>query len=364
MLRFASSLLTIALAIPAAAGVNRWSASGPPEQCDQYGRCTKVKALALDPLDENRIYAITLGSIIVNQSYAWLPRLWRSDDGGATWVRVGEGSLFEREDRRLVTIRVAKSSPRTIYVVAEDAVYRSTDAGESWGVSQLPDTFNTNRDIVVDATNANTVYVAQSAWCENAGCGGGIYRSDDGARTWRRVGLEHLMLNGISADPRDPATLYAYAGKIYQTRNRGGSWKEVTPPNAHRVTSVAVDPITPSTIYANASIQNVGCAMFKSTDGGKSWRTLRDENVENSFRLPFAIDPTHSLQLLATNGWGTPLHSVDGGESWSSLVEGLFGNSGADDLVIAPSGTTFHGVVDGRVFHYSIVPQRRRAARQ
>lgn len=370
-MRLASLLFLAAMAFAASAGSNRWTESAPPAICG-YGMCTGVASIAIDPFDSQLLYVITGGAVPI-ETGEWVsnPGLWRSSDGGATWTHVGAGSLLEKELDSPLVLRIARSNPRVFYVIARSTFYRSIDAGETWTKTELPKSYGDNVDVIVDPLDANRVYVEQNAVCTKPGCAGGVYRSDDGGRNWKLTGLEHRYHTLMAIDPSNRAVLYAIGGgRLHQTTNSAGSWKDITPasPADLKVTGIAVDPTNSSTLYITAGSLSVGLSYFmKTLDGGRTWRSVREFDGYSGFKTIITVDPKQPSQLLATTYCGGITRSIDGGETWTPLNDGL-SVFATPEIAFAGDGRTFHAIVGrdsrvGSLYHFSLDAPRRRSVR-
>ncbi|HEU4685877.1 MAG TPA: hypothetical protein VFS39_15335, partial [Nitrospira sp.] len=155
---------------------------------------------------------------------------------------------------------------------------------------------------------------------------GGIYRSDDGAASWRKInnGLipeTELMaamalgVNMIAIDPVNPSVVYAGTTKgLYRTTNRGDRWERIgaTLPDPF-VSTILVDPTEPSVLYIGGP-----AGVWKSTDGGNAWKAVNQGLATLNIRT-LAMAPKDSRILYAgTNGSGL-YRSTDGGAAWSSV---------------------------------------------
>lgn len=150
------------------------------------------------------------------------------------------------------------------------------------------------------------------------------------AHEWRLIGIETATkITALAIDPTTPSTIYAVAfGKVFKTVDGGASWLKVDTgvPISIEITALAIDPKTPSTLYAGAKhrpeIEGIG-AVYKSIDGGKSWNEISgDQSMAPISAL--AIDPTTPSTLFS--GTDQPEYdiddksiykSTDGSESWS-----------------------------------------------
>src|SRR5205823_7110469 len=115
---------------------------------------------------------------------------------------------------------------------------------------------------------------------------GGVFKSIDGGGSWSAVntGLTYASVTALAIDPQTPTTLYAGTpvgvnnGGVFKSTNGGGSWTAVNTglPNFFVVRALAIDPQTPATLYAVAVQYSypLGNNLFKSTNGGGSWSAV------------------------------------------------------------------------------------------
>jgi photosystem II stability/assembly factor-like uncharacterized protein len=146
--------------------------------------------------------------------YAWnAVGLFKSSDGGASWSTLDSAAFRPRLSWRPLISRVVIDSqnPSTLYVVADlVGLFRSTDGGTTWraltsglpAVAYFSDEIHPVRALAIDPHNSNTLY---------AGTDFGVFRSTDGGETWSAVnsGLTSLSVFVLTIDPLDSSTLYA-----------------------------------------------------------------------------------------------------------------------------------------------------------
>ncbi|MGE0814493.1 MAG: WD40/YVTN/BNR-like repeat-containing protein [Vicinamibacterales bacterium] len=228
--------------------------------------------------------------------------VWRTTDAGRTWT-----PLFDREATGSTgAIAVAPSDPRILYVgtgeahqrpdlSVGDGVYKSVDAGATWThLPQLRDTQQITA-IVVHPTDPSLVYVAALGHPYGPNAERGVFRSRDGGVTFERVLFvdENTGAADVTMDPEQPATLYA---SLWQARQ--GPWE-------------------------NGDFRGPGSGLYKSTDGGTTWRRLTKglpswEDGQLG-RIGVTVAPTLPSRLYAVvearEGEGI-YRSDDAGESW------------------------------------------------
>jgi len=227
-----------------------------------------VYSLSIDPANPDAIYANTEGK-----------GLMKSADGGANW----SGPLGVTAVRFLVIDPVATS---TIYALStadnKQRLYKSVNGGGSWTLVTLDAAIFEVKDLVIDPSNNDTLYL-------NAGRAG-VWKSADGGGSWTAInsGLEGQAIASLAIDPKNPATLYASGAKVFKTADGGGSWSAIS--NRDNLTALMVDPLNSMTIYARFVDH-----IFKSVDGGANWAGASPEVYGSLYG--FAIDPADSSKL-------------------------------------------------------------------
>ena len=169
------------------------------------------------------------------------------------------------------------------------------------------------------------------------------------ARTdgWASNGPEGGRIEVLAIDPQTPSTLYAgtYYGGAFKSTDGGQNWSAInTGLTSMLVGALTIDPQTPSTLYAGTSWSG---GVFKSTDSGQNWS--RVIGFTNMGVNTIAIDPqTPSTLYVGTGGGGGVLKSIDGGQNWSTANNVLTSTS-VSALVIDPQtpSVLYAGTRDG-----------------
>ena len=200
---------------------------------------------------------------------------------------------------RVTDIEVDPADAHHIFVAsAAGGLWETKNNGTTWDCIFERESTTTIGDIVLDPKNSQTIWVGtgeannqrSSLW------GDGIYKSIDGGKTWKNMGLEESQHIGrVIVDPTDSDTVYVAAlgalysanpeRGLYKTTDGGKSWKKVLYVNPDvGVVDVVLDPNNTSTLFA-ASYERrrrawdfdgagPGSAIYKSTDGGDNWEKL------------------------------------------------------------------------------------------
>lgn len=294
-----------------------------------------VNGLAIFPGNSNRLYAAT--------NYG----VFKTADGGATWQATNTQNYC-------YSIAVDPTAPDTIYVGTSSAVMKSLDGGQNYSFNTLPN-FPVIYHVLIDPTSPATVY---------AGTSRGAYKSTNGGGTWVAIntGMSPFpgsgslpRVNRLVFDPTNPRTLYAATTyNIFKSIDAGANWTAIgngIGDNFTEVTSIAVDSLSPSTLYAGTG--SFYGALFKSTDSGATWmqssKGISYEFRGNTFLLSvnaIAIDSAAPRILYATTTSGGLFKSIDGGMSWALSRNGLT-NLMITALTIELGGTLYAGTSVG-----------------
>lgn len=247
---------------------------------------------------------------------------------------------------RVVSIAVDPTDHSRYFAgVASGGVWKTTNAGVTWAPVFDNEASYSIGTITIDPKNPFTVWVGtgENNSQRSVSYGDGVYRSDDGGKTWKNVGLkasEHI--GRIVIDPRTSDSVYVAAQGplwgpggdrgLFKTTDGGKSWKNILSISEHTgVTDVAIDPNNPDTLYA-ASYQRrrhvwtlidggPESAIYKSTDAGATWNKLRAGlPTVDMGRIGLAISPVDTNVIYATieagDGKGGIFRSTDRGGSW------------------------------------------------
>jgi len=236
--------------------------------------------------------------------------VWKTDDAGRTWRPIFDG----QPTQSIGAIAVAPSSPETIYVGSGEGLlrpdlsvgngmYRSPDGGRTWSHLGLDDAQQIPQ-LAVDPHDARRVFAAVLGHPYGPSETRGIYRSVDGGASWQRVLYKDADTGGsaVLIDPSHPEIVYA---GLWQARL--GPWEDKN------------------------EFNGTGGGLFKSTDGGTTWRRLGNGLPVNLSQINLALAPSRPERLYATiattesgdysSAAGLGLfRSDDGGESWTRIT--------------------------------------------
>jgi photosystem II stability/assembly factor-like uncharacterized protein len=263
--------------------------------------------------------------------------MYKSADGGKTWSHQGlkDGQQIgglaidpKNENRVFAAVLGHPYGPNK-----ERGIYRTTDGGKNWNNVLFIDENTGAIQVFIDPTNTNVVYATmwagrQGPWENGAwnGANSGLYKSIDGGNNWHKLtkGLpttqEGLGRIGFGVAPSDPTRLYATVdanekGGIYRSDDAGESWMlmDADPRLWGRgsdFAEVKVDPTNKDIVYS------ANVVTWKSTDGGKSWKAFRGAPGGDDYHRIW-INPINPAIILIASDQGAHI-TVNGGETFSS----------------------------------------------
>lgn len=252
---------------------------------------------------------------------------------------------------RIIGFAVEPNNPARYFVAsASGGVWKTINNGTTWTPVFDREGSYSIGCVVLDPKNPLTVWVGtgENNSQRSVSYGSGVYRSDDGGKTWKNVGLkasEHI--GRIAIDPRDSKIVYIAAQGplwgpggdrgLFKTTDGGKTWKNILNLSENTgVTDVVIDPTDPETVYAAAyqrrrhmwTLIDGGpeSAIYKSTDAGATWNKLRAGLPTTELgRVGLAISPVDSNVLYATveaaDRKGGIFRSNDRGGSWERRNE-------------------------------------------
>lgn len=240
------------------------------------------------------------------------------------------------------------SQPNVFYVGAVNGgVWKTTDYGRTWTPIFDDQPTGSIGALAVAPSDPNIIYVGSGEGLQrpDLSTGDGLYKSTDAGRTWTHLGLrDGQQIPEIIVDPRDPNRLFvAVLGHpygpneergVFRSTDGGRTFEKVLYVDADTGASdLAFDPTNPDIVYAvlwesrqgpweNAVWNGPGSGLYKSTDGGTTWRRLTTglPTFEDGLgRIGIGVAPSDPRRLYATveiRGEGYIYRSDDAGESW------------------------------------------------
>jgi len=244
------------------------------------------------------------------------------------------------------------SQPNFFYIgVNNGGVWKTTDAGRTWKPIFDDQPTGSIGDIAIAPSNPNVLYVGSGEGLQrpDLSTGDGMYKSTDGGATWTHLALrEGQQIASIAVDPEDENRLFvAVLGHpygpneergIYRSKDGGKSFQRVLYKDENTgAMQVEIDPKNSKVIYAdmwagrqgpweNGAWQGKESGLFKSTDGGDTWKKLTNglPTIEQGLgRIGFTISRSNPKRIYATVDaqpkFAGIYSSSDGGESWNYI---------------------------------------------
>lgn len=169
--------------------------------------------------------------------------------------------------------------------------------------------------LVSDPHGAQRVFAA--VWYQEPGAGGGVFRSDDGGRSWTLVGLQGEAVRALEMAPSYPKELVAGTRSgVFRSRDEGESWERISPAGdeeLQNVDSVAVKPDNADVIYAGTYH-----LPWKTVDGGKSWKPVAAGLIDDSDIMSLRVDATNPERIYLSACSGI-YRSENQGGMWTKL---------------------------------------------
>jgi photosystem II stability/assembly factor-like uncharacterized protein len=261
------------------------------------------------------------------------------------WRSIGPANMGGRID----DIAVVESNTNTFYVgAATGGVWKTTNNGTTFEPLFDEQGSTSIGDIAIAPNDPNIVWVGtgepnnrqSSSW------GDGIYRSLDGGKTWKNMGLsDSRHIGRVVIDPHNPDIVYvAVVGHLwgpnkerglYKTTDGGKTWNNVLFINDDTgVIDVAMDPQSPMTLYAAAYQRRrtafgfngggPGSAIYKTVDGGATWKKLTvdlPEGPTGRIGIDIYRSNPNIVYAIIENAKGGVFRSEDRGEHWRKMSD-------------------------------------------
>jgi len=250
---------------------------------------------------------------------------------------------------RVSAIDALRSDPRVVWVGASTGgLWRSTDAGFTWEPVMDEEPVNSIGMVKVNQSAPHIVWVGtgEGSVRNSMGVGRGMWKSMDGGRTWQHLGLERTeRIEEIVLHPLDPDVAWVSAlgpawsdGEergVFKTTDGGRTWRKVLYVNQSTgAFGLEADPSNPNHLLASTweyrrwpwffRSGGGGSGLWKSWDGGETWRRVTHadglpEGELGRIDIAFAQNDPRVVYALVEAEKSALLRSDDGGESWRSV---------------------------------------------
>ncbi len=230
--------------------------------------------------------------------------VWRTTDAGNTWENISDGFF----GGSIGAVAVSEWDNNVIYVGGGEktvrgnvsygyGMYKSTDAGKTWTHIGLKESRHIPR-IRIHPKNPDLVYAAVLGDLFKSSEERGVYRSEDGGKTWKRILFANADAGAVDLvmDPNNARVLYAATWRIRRTpyslesggegsylwksTDGGDTWTNISkneglPKGTWGIVGVSVSPVNSNRVYA--IIENDNGGVYRSDDAGKTWRKMNED---------------------------------------------------------------------------------------
>lgn len=282
-----------------------------------------IGVIAVDPVQPDKTIWVGTGETWTRNSVSTGDGLFRSDDGGTNWKKIG----FENSER-ISSIEINPNNRNEVYVGVlgalwgdskERGVYKTTDGGKTWEQILYVDEGTGCSDVIMDPNNPNVLYASmwefrRTAWSFNSGGNNSaLYKSTDAGKTWNKI---H---NGFPE------------GKLGRI-------------------AVAVAPSDSNIVYSVLETENdEDRGIYRSDDGGKSWKGLNNDFglvVRPFYFSRITVDPKNPDVVVKAGLFGSI--SRDGGKTFKNLGtmhpdihDIVFDNKDSDRMYVGTDGGVY-----------------------
>lgn len=272
--------------------------------------------------------------------------VWKTTNWGVEYTPV-----FDSQDSYSVgCVTIDPNNPNVVWVgtgennnqrsvAYGDGVYKSTDAGKSWKNVGLKKSEHIG-NIIVHPDNSDVIYVSAYGPLWSKGGERGVYMSEDGGDTWKRILYvdEHTGINEIHMDPKNPEVLYATAHQrrrhvytyvgggpgsgMYKSTDGGSSWKKINkglPSVEIGRIGMDISPVDNNVLYAIVEAADRKGGFYKSVDMGESWSRQSGKVTSGNYYQEIFADPVDIGTIYIMDTWMSV--TKDGGKTFKPVGE-------------------------------------------
>jgi photosystem II stability/assembly factor-like uncharacterized protein len=274
--------------------------------------------------------------------------VWKTTDAGTTWKNISDGFFgttgigsiaVAPSDHNVIYVGTGESPVRGVKTSHGDGVYKSTDAGSTWTHLGLEATRHISK-IIVDPRDPDRVYLAAQGnpWGPNPERG--VYLSEDGGTTWEMILFvnEDSGIMDLTMDASNPKVMMATSwdfrrrpwvvksggpgSRVYKTTDGGASWREITAglPSLKGKMGVAISPANPSVVYMAIEAKDGQGGVYRSDDAGEEFRQVSDDArtfARAWYYMNIIPDPSDEDEVWVMNSGA--MKSIDGGRTYTRI---------------------------------------------
>ena len=276
--------------------------------------------------------------------------VWKTTDAGQHWNNISDGFFklgsvgaiaVSESNPNVVYVGMGEHAPRGVMTSHGDGVYKSNDAGKTWTSVGLEKTQHISR-IVVHPTNSEILWVAAQGALHGPTRERGIYKSVNGGKSWKKTLYVNTLTGAseLSIDSNNPNVLYAALWEhirkpwqvvsggsgsgLYKSTDGGETWKTIHEglPKEKGKMAIAVSPANSQTVYSliESDSQQEKGGLFVSKDAGSSWSRVSGDHrlIQRAwYYIEIALDPNNEDVVYVMSA--STYKSIDGGQSWERI---------------------------------------------
>ena len=272
--------------------------------------------------------------------------VWKTTNNGITFKPIfdhqGSYSIgcvtIDPNNHNVVWVGTGENNNQRV-VSYGDGVYKSEDGGNTWKNMGLKKSEHIGM-ITVDPRNSDVVYVAAYGPLWSAGGDRGVYKTNDGGKSWEKILdiSENTGVNEVHMDPRNPDVLYVAAHQrrrrqwtylgggpesgIYKSVDAGKSWNKINkglPGGDRGRIGMDISPANPEILYAVVEAKRGQGGFYRSTNRGVSWQKMSSTVSSGNYYQELVADPLDENRVYIMNTY--TLVTVDGGKTFTNRGE-------------------------------------------
>ena len=299
-------------------------------------------------VESGRVMSIAVNPKNVYEYYVGVASggVWKTVNDGTTWSPVFEDQpsysigwvAMDPNDPSVVWVGAGESNSQRS-VSYGDGIYRSADGGKNWENLGLKKSEHIGR-VVIDPRDSKVVYVAAEGPLWGPGGDRGLYKTNDGGKTWKAVLTisENTGVNDVAMDPSNPDIVYASAyqrrrhvftlidggpeSAIYKSTDAGATWNKLKsglPSVDMGRIGLAVSPADPNVVYAAVEAADGKGGIFRSSDKGATWERRNEFDQGAMYYARIVPDPKNVDRIFVMNV--ELRESLDGGKTLHKINE-------------------------------------------
>ena len=274
--------------------------------------------------------------------------VWKTEDNGMHWKNISDGFFktgtvgaiaVSESDHNIVVVGMGEHAARGVMSSMGDGVYKSEDAGASWKHIGL-DNSRHIANIQIHPTNPDLIYIAVQGAQYGPSDERGIYRTQDGGKTWKKVLYvdETVGAASLSMDMNNPRILYAALWEhsrspwqmqsggsksgIYKSTDGGDHWVKLNKglPEIIGKAGISVSRANSNIVYINLEAEGEAAGVYRSDNAGMEWKQVNKERIavaRSWYYMEVFADPQNENIVYVLNA--PALKSIDKGRTFQTM---------------------------------------------